>query len=67
MHKSPDDGMDPVWDEMDDCIEDLDQYAYYMDTLKERFLNLIELVSRLCLGSQGQTLTDFTGVQHRER
>jgi hypothetical protein len=48
MHKSPDDGMDPVWDEMEDAGDDLDQYSYYMDTLKERFLNLIELVSRLC-------------------
>jgi hypothetical protein len=47
MHKSPDDGTDPVWSEMDDAVEDLDQYSYYMDTLKERFLNLIELVSRL--------------------
>lgn len=47
MHKSPDDDMDPVWDEMDDAVEDLDQYDYYMDTLKERFLNLIELVSNI--------------------
>lgn len=47
MHKSPDDGKDPVWDEMDDAVEDLDQYSYYMETLKERFLNLIELVSDL--------------------
>lgn len=53
MHKSPDDAADPVWDEMEDAIEDLDQYAYYMDTLKERFLNLIELVSKLCLKVQG--------------
>ena len=45
MRKSPDDAFDPVWDEMDDTVEDLDQYDYYMDTLKERFLNLIELVS----------------------
>lgn len=45
MRKSPDDEFDPVWDEMDDTVEDLDQYDYYMDTLKERFLNLIELVS----------------------
>lgn len=66
MHKSQDDATDPVWTEMDDAIEDLDQYAYYMDTLKERFLNLIELVSRLCLRAQGQMLTTFTGVQHRE-
>lgn len=45
MRKSPNDGKDPVWDEMDDAVEDLDQYSYYMETLKERFLNLIELVS----------------------
>ncbi|KAI5251076.1 hypothetical protein E4T42_04528 [Aureobasidium subglaciale] len=43
MRKGPDDDNDPVWDEMDDAVEDLDQYSYYMDTLKERFLNLIEL------------------------
>jgi hypothetical protein len=53
MQKSPDDGMDPVWDEMADAEEDLDQYSYYMDTLKERFLNLIELVSRRCVGTRG--------------
>jgi Mg2+ and Co2+ transporter CorA len=47
MHKSPDDESDPIWDEMDDAVEDLDQYSYYMDTLKERFLNLIELVSKI--------------------
>jgi hypothetical protein len=53
MHKSPDEDTDPVWDEIGDTIEDLDQYSYYMDTLKERFLNLIELVSRLCIGTRG--------------
>jgi len=57
MHKSPDDAMDPVWTEMEDAVEDLDQYSYYMDTLKERFLNLIELVSRLQIDTQGQRLT----------
>lgn len=67
MHKSPDDATDPVWDEMDDCVEDLDQYSYYMDTLKERFLNLIELVSWLFLKAGRRMLTRFTGVQHRER
>jgi hypothetical protein len=59
--------MDPVWDEMADAEEDLDQYSYYMDTLKERFLNLIELVSRHCLAFQRRVLTWFTGVQYRER
>jgi len=49
--------MDPVWTEMEDAVEDLDQYSYYMDTLKERFLNLIELVSRLQIDTQGQRLT----------
>ncbi|KAL1304641.1 hypothetical protein AAFC00_003605 [Neodothiora populina] len=34
---------DPIWDEMADTIEDLDQWDYYMDSLKERFNNLIEL------------------------
>jgi hypothetical protein len=66
MHKSPDDDMDPVWDEMADAEEDLDQYSYYMDTLKERFLNLIELVSRHCLAFERRVLTWFTGIQYRE-
>lgn len=34
---------DPVWDEMDDAADDLEQYSYYLDSLKERFNNLIEL------------------------
>ncbi|KEQ75465.1 hypothetical protein M436DRAFT_41755 [Aureobasidium namibiae CBS 147.97] len=57
MHKSADDAIDPVWDEIGDAVEDLDQYSYYMDTLKERFLNLIELVSRLHVDTQEQRLT----------
>jgi hypothetical protein len=64
MQKSPDDDMDPVWTEMEDAVEDLDQYSYYMDTLKERFLNLIELVSRPCVRTQRRILTRFAGVQH---
>lgn len=56
MYKSPDDDNDPVWDEMDDAVEDLDQYAYYMDTLKERFLNLIELVSEHVCQLQDKSL-----------
>lgn len=32
-----------IWDQMDDHIDDLDQYGYYLDSLKERFNNLIEL------------------------
>ena len=34
---------DPIWDQIDDAIDDLDQYSYYLDSLKERFNNLIEL------------------------
>ena len=34
---------EPVWDQMDDEIDNLDQYSYYLDSLKERFNNLIEL------------------------
>ena len=34
---------DPVWNQMSDSIDDLEQYGYYLDSLKERFNNLIEL------------------------
>nr|POE59183.1 hypothetical protein CFP56_24453 [Quercus suber] len=34
---------DPLWNEMDDAIEDLEQYDATIDSLKERFNNLIEL------------------------
>jgi len=43
--KTEEDVLDPVWDEMDNAVEDLDQFDYYLDSLKERFNNLIELVS----------------------
>jgi len=43
--KTEEDILDPVWDEMDNSVEDLDQFNYYLDSLKERFNNLIELVS----------------------
>lgn len=33
----------PVWDEMEDAVDDLEQFSYYLDSLKERFNNLIEL------------------------
>lgn len=44
--KPYEDDSDPVWEEMDNAVEDLDQFDYYMDSLKERFNNLIELVSK---------------------
>ncbi|WPG97780.1 Hypothetical protein R9X50_00056100 [Acrodontium crateriforme] len=34
---------DPLWDDMDDAVEDLDQWDTTLDSLKERFNNLIEL------------------------
>lgn len=34
---------DPIWDQTDDIIDDLEQYDYYLNSLKERFNNLIEL------------------------
>lgn len=39
--------LDPIWDEMDNAVDDLDQYDYNLDSLKERFNNLIELVSAM--------------------
>lgn len=34
---------DPIWEAVDDAIENLDQRSSYLDSLKERFNNLIEL------------------------
>ncbi|KAK5115096.1 hypothetical protein LTR62_001793 [Meristemomyces frigidus] len=34
---------DPLWSDMDDAVEDLEQYDSTLDSLKERFNNLIEL------------------------
>jgi len=34
---------EPAWDQIDDAIDDLEQAGYYLDSLKERFNNLIEL------------------------
>ncbi|KAK4569674.1 hypothetical protein LTR86_003439 [Recurvomyces mirabilis] len=34
---------DPLWGDMDDAVEDLDQYDSTLDSLKERFNNLIQL------------------------
>ncbi|KAK3071619.1 hypothetical protein LTR53_008297 [Teratosphaeriaceae sp. CCFEE 6253] len=34
---------DPLWNDMDDAVEDLEQYDATLDSLKERFNNLIEL------------------------
>ncbi|GAB7356288.1 hypothetical protein MBLNU459_g7092t2 [Dothideomycetes sp. NU459] len=41
--KGQEDNTDPVFEEIENAIDDLDQYDYYLDTLKERFTNLIEL------------------------
>lgn len=32
-----------IWEILDDCIEDLSQYENYLDSMKDRFNNLIEL------------------------
>ena len=34
---------DPLWNDQDDAVEDLDQYGASMDSLKERLSNLIDL------------------------
>ncbi|KAF2766493.1 hypothetical protein EJ03DRAFT_329988 [Teratosphaeria nubilosa] len=34
---------DPLWTDMDDSVEDLEQYDSQIDSFKERFTNLIEL------------------------
>ena len=67
MHKADDDDKDPVWDEMDDAVEDLDQYDYYLDTLKERFLNLIELVSQRIVEGEGECLRELRSSILRTR
>ncbi|SMQ49776.1 unnamed protein product [Zymoseptoria tritici ST99CH_3D7] len=38
-----DEQQDPLWDDMDDAIEDLEQFDSTLDGLKDRFNNLIEL------------------------
>ena len=32
-----------IWEVIDDCLEDLEQYENYLASMKERFNNLIEL------------------------
>ncbi|KAF2149492.1 hypothetical protein K461DRAFT_288056 [Myriangium duriaei CBS 260.36] len=34
---------DTIWEVIDDCLEDLEQYKNYLDSMKERFNNLVEL------------------------
>ncbi|EMC94425.1 hypothetical protein BAUCODRAFT_547777 [Baudoinia panamericana UAMH 10762] len=51
---------DPLWNDMDDAVEDLEQYDSTMDSLKERFNNLIELefnIQNALQSDQGQFLT----------
>lgn len=52
---------DPLWDDLDDAVEDLAQYDSSIDSLKERFNNLIELEFNLQSASQSDAST-FLGI-----
>jgi Mg2+ and Co2+ transporter CorA len=52
---------DPLWSDLDDTVEDLEQYDSTTDGLKERFNNLIELEFNLSNASQAEAAT-FLGI-----
>jgi Mg2+ and Co2+ transporter CorA len=52
---------DPLWNDLDDAIEDLDQYDSTTDMLKERFNNLIELEFNITNTTQTNNST-FLGI-----
>lgn len=54
-----DEQQEPVWDQMDDAVDDLDQYGYYLDSLKERFNNLIELEFNIENANQCKTTRKY--------
>ena len=52
---------DPLWNDLDDAVEDLDQFDSTTDGLKERFNNLIDLEFNLSNVSQANAST-FLGI-----
>ncbi|USW48672.1 Putative Mg2+ transporter protein, CorA-like/Zinc transport protein ZntB [Septoria linicola] len=48
----PDEQKDPIWFDMDDAVDDLDQFDSTLDGLKERFNNLIELEFNITSATQ---------------
>ncbi|GAM89680.1 hypothetical protein ANO11243_077190 [Dothideomycetidae sp. 11243] len=49
-----------IWEVIDDCLEDLEQYENYLDSTKERFNNLIELDFNIENATQCERLTRYT-------
>lgn len=39
----PEEQSDPLWNDIEDTVDDLDQFDFSLDNLKERFLNLLDL------------------------
>ena len=52
---------DPLWNDLDDAIEDLDQYDSTTDMLKERFVNLTDLEFNIANVTQTNNST-FLGI-----
>lgn len=53
---------DPLWNDMDDAVEDLDQFESTLDGLKERFNNLIELEFNITNATQSDNSAFLSGV-----
>lgn len=53
---------DPLWNDMTDAIEDLEQFDNTLDGLKDRFNNLIELEFNITNTVQAENSAFLTGV-----
>ncbi|KAK5705283.1 hypothetical protein LTR97_002401 [Elasticomyces elasticus] len=53
---------DPLWGDMDDAVEDLEQYDSTLDSLKERFNNLIELEFNITNAVQSDSSSFLTTI-----
>lgn len=58
----PEQRKDPLWNDMDDAVEDLDQFESTLDGLKERFNNLIELEFNITNATQSDNSAFLSGV-----
>lgn len=53
---------DPLWEEIMDAIEDLENYDNTLDSLKDRFLNLVDLEFNITNTIQAENSAFLTGV-----
>ncbi|OQO06875.1 hypothetical protein B0A48_07441 [Cryoendolithus antarcticus] len=53
---------DPLWDDMDDSIDDLEQFDSKLDSLKERFNNLLDLEFNIQNAEQSDDSSFLTTV-----